>query len=274
MKIVVLTSGMDSLFLLDKVRSEHRGAEVIPVWYDLGMKFSACERAHLPEFVESQDMSNYSRILDSYAIDGVDHFSFLYEGMILHALRTYHPDKIMMGVVATDLGYQDNTLEWVADFNAKMGRDVLSYPFLELGWGKKEILQWALNKGLSVGSAAAAHCCRSNLALVGGCGSCWSCLRKRGVFKSFGLETPIPSFLERPSKRVIEALIECKYNLSFGHGMTMEEDMLLAEYMPSLIEDLGLKDVGHLDIDAVVAALKVATEDKMDILAHELETFL
>ncbi|MET2951220.1 7-cyano-7-deazaguanine synthase [Vibrio owensii] len=241
-KIVVLTSGMDSYVALKMTQFENPQSLVIPVWYDLGLPFSEAERKTLPDYVKIRDFKGYVDMLPKFEVDGVFIFPSLYEGILYDVMRKYQPDRIVMGVIATDSSmYEDNTLAWMEEFNRRMGRDLLDFPLSRKGLTKKDVIQKGIDIGIDIGVITRLHTCRSRLDTPNGCGSCFSCMRKRSAMMQLGYHSPIPSPLELPSIRIAEIMTQYAQNYRDGK-VTAEELEYMEEIIPMLERETGISD--------------------------------
>ncbi|CDT54147.1 hypothetical protein VCR15J2_390136 [Vibrio coralliirubri] len=244
-KIVVLVSGMDSLLALKLTELEYQNEEIIPVWYDLGLPFSEAEYAALPERIQRRDFKGYGNILPKRDVEGVDLFPFMYEGILYDVMRHYQADKIVMGVLMTDSAlFEDNTLGWAYEFNERFERDILSFPLAEKGYGKIDVIKRAKSLAMNLGELTRSHTCRSKLHGEFGCGSCFSCMRKKGAYHALGMTTQIPSPFETPSIRLVAMLQE--YCDAFD-SVTLDGNKLdfMNEFIPYLEEETGIANDVH-----------------------------
>lgn len=190
MRIVCLINGGDGLAAYHMTIFNHPNDEVFPVHYELGLPFSQKLSESLPDYVHRIPMPHYATLIKRDYVDGSFNHNRTLLPLIWNAYMKYRADKIVMGMTTSDISPESN-LDWVDEFNDQIETKVLSYPYVERGWTKRQIYQDAIQYGCLT-QVLAAFTCRSKDPQLYGCGSCHQCLRKRSALIKMGRASNIP----------------------------------------------------------------------------------
>ena len=241
-KVVVLVSGMDSMVALQKARTDFPNDEVIGVYYNMGQPFSKAEMSKLPKDIVIRPFEGYLEMLPSEEVDGYIYYPDLFEGILYDAIRTYRPDILWLGVLHTDSRYfPDNGLPWVDRFNDKFPRTNIDYPLARMGLGKKQVIEYGLSLGLKARTLIKMHHCRSKFYGKHGCGSCFSCMRKKSTFEEMGYKTRIPTPKEMPTSLLDYQVANYADNEMRG-VTTAAQFAYMEEILPLLEKEYGVKN--------------------------------
>ena len=236
MKIVILYSGgIDSLIMYHFAKQNYSNANIECVYYDIGQPYAYKEI----EAINDSGIDVSIRKVDWLNINdntsgkfGSDSGNIFIPGrnLVLASLvaSSDQPDQIWMGGLKGE-DHEDSTDKnqtFIHLINKTFsyvykGFKVpkLVFPFLDLGFGKYEAVEWAYTNGiLSRDDLVKSSSCLSGTS--GKCGVCVVCLRRWGIFSQLGFseEYTTPNFLFHPNnKKIIIEMLETELGIKNGH---------------------------------------------------------
>lgn len=199
MRIVILYSGgLDSLIMRKFAEVMHPSAEITLVYFDIGHGYNYKEIAQLPSdvIVKKIDwLQGETGISKEGNAAGSVYFPGRNLMFVTAAACMYTPDEIWLGTLcgeehkeATDKNEMfrsivNTTFQYVlSPYNVPK----VKFPFVEMGYGKLDITEWALNHGFTAEQLTSSSSCMSSE--PGACGECLVCARRWGIFSQLGLE--------------------------------------------------------------------------------------
>lgn len=250
MKIVISYSGgLDSLILSKYAEIKYPEAEVIKVFWDIGQPYLHKELKALPPDVQvkkldwlrsENDLKSKESATGNIYIPG--------RNLVLAVLAStqYLPDQVWMGALKGEdhVGATDKNQEFLDKTT-----DTLSYvlspfdvapkirfPFVEEGWNKLNIIEWALNNtNLTYDDLKKTSSCLSGEG-DGECGVCHVCVRRYGIFRQLNYEPRNELIYSTPQAiSLIRAMIEDQLseskNLPFYYNSYRRNEIIPAVQM-------------------------------------------
>lgn len=266
-RVIVLVSGMDSLVAFRKAQLEYPNDEVVGVYFDLGTFFSKKEKSALPFGVHVHSFRGYLEHLVQDEIQGFRFYEYMFEGMIYDVIRSYHPDVLWLGVLFTDgVSFKDNRLDWIEKIDARFPKVDIDYPLSRLKLGKKEVIEYGISIGIEAQEMLDMWHCRSRFHGDYGCGSCYSCMRKKAMFEELGYPTQIPSPNVMPTLLLANEIADYA-NAHLNGTVDGDKFEFMQEVMPLLEKTYGVKD----DVFALNEAIQANYEEKKHIIEDLME---
>lgn len=266
-RIVVMISGMDSIVAFKKAQLEFPDDDVIGVYFDLGTFFSKAEKQALPLGIVVHEFRGYLENLSQSEIQGYRFYSSMFEGMIYDAIRVYQPDVLWLGVLKTDgASFDDNKLDWAEQINNRFPRVTIDYPLSRMNLGKKEVIEYGLSIGIDAQDMIDMWHCRSRFHGEYGCGSCYSCMRKKAMFESLGFDTKIPPPNKMPTRLIVNEIASYADDCMNG-VLSGERFDFMEEVMPLLEKTYGVKD----DVLALSKEVRRNYEERKHVVEDLME---
>jgi 7-cyano-7-deazaguanine synthase in queuosine biosynthesis len=200
MKILILYSGgLDSYVMNEYAKRKYSNDEIIKVWFDIGQEYNYKERKVLTKDVDIRKIDWIKNEKNYHSKNGNDSGNIFIPGrnavLILLACSIYQPDEIWLGSMkgedhktATDKNekFRKKINKLIKYVYSPFKTCVVRFPFVEKGWGKFEVVKWALENGIKKQELLETSSCLSGE--KGNCGECVVCIRRWGIFGQLGFE--------------------------------------------------------------------------------------
>lgn len=212
-KIIILYSGgLDSFILKHWASKMYPDFEIECIYYDYGNPICETEKMYLPDFVTIKNIEWFNNSTDQLiAKIGDEHKGRIYiagRNLVFSILAGCQelPKYIFMGGLyeechpsATDknnifLNGTSELLNYVLSPFLKSKLTVRA-PFVEEKLTKIDVMQWALDNGISLDQMANTISCFNKNDLNIPCGECHSCIRSFSFFQHFDYEL---KFIKHP----------------------------------------------------------------------------
>lgn len=198
MHIVILYSGgLDSLIMRRYAEVMHPSAKITLVYFDIGHGYNYKEIAQLPSDVVVKKI-DWLQGTTGIGKEGNAAGNVYIPGrnlmFVTAAACMYTPDEIWLGSLcgeehreATDKNEMfrslvNTTFQYVL---SPYHIPTVKFPFVEIGYGKLDVTEWALNHGITADQIVKSSSCMSSE--PGACGECIVCARRWGIFSQLGL---------------------------------------------------------------------------------------
>ena len=258
MKIVILNSGgLDSFIMSEMARKENPDADIVNVYFDIGHDYAYKEIEAIRkngQDVDIWDVSWLSSKGRGKADNGMNNIFIPGRNMLLATMAAakYVPDEIWLGALcgeihqfATDknLKFRDDMtglLSYVMSPFLDNGCKIV-YPFVDKGWGKLQVVEWAVNNGLKDQVIASSSCMSPE---NGNCGRCGVCIRRAGIFRQLGFDEQYNNepFLAPENKKLIIQILEAERDQDSSHYDKYRRE----EIVPSIVNYFGESDYDKL----------------------------
>lgn len=227
MKIVILYSGgVDSYTLYHYIKNTYPRARVKALYYDFGQPYKDWEIKNLPEFVEVRTVEWLQHDHTVHVDPNKNGIMWGREQFLtVHAYMQEKPDMICLGVLKDEMAedmsewHKNMTQLFLGSLNPWNITPEVTYPFAEQGWGKYEVVKWALEHNLDV--MGTVTCMISEQP----CKECIGCAQRDLVFCSHGLieevfvsEQMFDKLIMKGYTSVISDLLESGQFRVYQHG--------------------------------------------------------
>lgn len=247
--LILYSAGLDSVIMRHYAKIKYPNANVSCVYYAHGAESEEAEIAALPDFVDVKYVDWLDENNGAVAKKGDTVHGKIYipgRNMVLFTLAAcqYLPDEIWMGTLF------DEDHPHATDKNVKFREDVsslasyvlspflendvkLRYPFVEEGWYKKDIVEWALSTGINKQDILDSTSCWHNDGTP--CGECNHCFKRRLMLHYNDIEDT--NYKVDPMKSPkAEVYIDYFRNNPEALGLERDEFLVLFDYW-----DTGIK---------------------------------
>jgi 7-cyano-7-deazaguanine synthase in queuosine biosynthesis len=196
-KIVILYSGGADSKLMYEYAKIKGYTNIQLVYFNIGQEYAYKEIATLPDEVEVLDMPWFFSGEQSKEGNASGNIFIPGRNLVFSVLAAskYLPDEVWLGSlcgedhsVATDKNeiFRQGTTNLLSYVLSPFKKDVLlRFPFVEEGWGKLDIVKWALENNLEDVVLSSSSCMSKE---EGQCGQCVVCARLWGIFIQLGID--------------------------------------------------------------------------------------
>lgn len=244
-RIVILHSGGLDSTIMHHLAKKEPNAEVKAVYFNIGHDYAWKEIEALPPEVEVHDMTWFKARGVGKEGNAMGNIFIPGRNMMFTTLAAckYVPDEIWLGALMGEIheGVTDKNLEYLDRQNkllqytlSPFGDVRLVLPFVDRGWGKYDVVKYAIEEGLAEDVVHSSSCMDG---VEGNCGRCGVCLRRAGIFHQLGLseEYNINPWLAPENQAMILEHLLAERN----HDSSHYDEYRRQEIVPAMVDMHG-----------------------------------